>query len=200
MHLYQFLLLFSFFLYKRAQLVCAWGQNWVYMQGIVYSPRCFKAFIQHIFDCIVCEIFGAWTPYSVPRHVKPVLAYTTPFLCVCLGFLYFSAGLETLTADLSHLCMLAVWHPQCSFLFCVITLLIPNADRQKMGVGYKPFAFQYGLMQAMFLDHQFNTVLKFMCEFCYWDELKFISTSLGKGGIEWLLSEAVTQEKVLLPL
>lgn len=69
-------------MYKRAQLVCAWGRNWVYTQGIVYSLGHFKAFIQRIFDCIVCGIFGAWTPYSVPRCVKPALAYTTPSLCV----------------------------------------------------------------------------------------------------------------------
>ena len=169
MHLYQFLLLFSFFLYKRAQLVCAWGQNWVYTQGIVYSPGYFKAFIQHIFDCIVYGIFGAWTPYSLLRRAKPALAYTTPSLCVCLGFLYFSTGLEMLSADLTHLCMLAVWHPQHSVAFCAITLLIPNANRQKMGVRHKSFACQrqkYGLTQAVFLGHQFNMVLKFKCEFC----------------------------------
>lgn len=169
MHLYQFLLLFSLFFYKRAQLVCAWGQNWVYTQGIVCSPGYFKAFIQHSFDSIICGIFGAWTPYSIPRRVKPVLAYTTPSLCVCLWFLYFSAGLETCSADLTHLCTLVVWHPQCSFAFCVITLLIPNANRQKMGISCKSFTCQcqkYRLTQAMFLDHQFNMVLKFKCEFC----------------------------------
>lgn len=82
MHLYHFRLLLSFFMYKRAQLVCAWGQNWVCTQGIVYSLGHFKAFIQHTFDCIVCGIFGAWTPYSVPRRVKPALPYTTPSACV----------------------------------------------------------------------------------------------------------------------
>lgn len=170
MDLYRFLLLLSFFMYKRAQLVCAWGRNWVYTQGIVYSVGHFKAFIQHIFGCIVCGIFGAWTPYSVPRHVKPALASTTPSVCACLRFLCLSAGLEALPVDAlqtHHLCTLAIWHPQRGFAFCVITLLIPNANRQKMSTRHKPFACQhwkYGLMQAMFLGDQFNVVLKF--EFC----------------------------------
>lgn len=136
------------------------------------------------FDCVICEVFGAWAPYSVPSCVKPALAYTIPSLCVCLGFLYFSAGLEMVFADLTHLCMLAVWHPQRSFAFCVIALLISNANRQNMGIGQKSFTRQcqkYGLMQAAFLDHQFNMVLKFKCEFCWWGELKFISTSLEKS-------------------
>lgn len=157
MHLYHFLLLLSSFMYKRAQLVCAWGRNWVYTQGIVYSLGHFKAFIQHIFDCIVCRIFGAWTPYSVPRCVKPVLAYTTPSVCVCLGFLCLSAGLEALLADLPHLCTLAIWHPQRGSAFCVITLLVPKANRPKMSIRHKPFVCQhqkYGLTQAVFLDDQ----------------------------------------------
>lgn len=100
MHLYQFLLLFSFFLYKRAQLVYAWGQNWVYTWRIVCPPGYFKAFIQHVFDNIVCGVFGAWTLYSLPKCVKPVLD------SVCASEA--CASLQ-------------------GFVFCVIALLIPNA-------------------------------------------------------------------------
>lgn len=73
-----------------------------------------------------------------------------------------------LPADLTCLCMLEVWHSQCSFGFCVVTWLAPNAKRQKVSVRHKSFTCQsqkYGLMHAVFLDHQFSMVLKFLCEF-----------------------------------
>lgn len=135
MHLYHFLLLLSFFMYKRAQLVCAWGRNWVYTQGIVYSLGHFKAFIQHTFDCIVCGIFGAWAPCSVPRCVKPALAYTTPSVCVP-GISVPLCRAGSAPCRPPSPCMLAVWYPQRGCSFCVITLLIPNANRQKMSIRH----------------------------------------------------------------
>lgn len=106
MHLYQFLLLFSFFLYKRAQLVYAWGQNWVYTWRIVCPPGYFKAFIQHIFDYIVCGVFGAWTLYSLPKCVKPVLA--SVLLCRALRFLWLLCWYQ-MPVELQHVAGAASW-------------------------------------------------------------------------------------------
>lgn len=154
-------------MYKRAQLVCAWGQNWVCTQRIFYSLRYFKAFIQHIFDYIICGIFGAWTPYSIPRCLKLLLAYTTLALCVCLDFLYSSLGLEALSADLTsfHSCSLASVVQ--FFIMCndPADTNLQTGKRWALGTNHS-LASVRNMDWHMQCSWIINMVLKFKCELC----------------------------------
>lgn len=120
------------------------------------------------FDYIICGMFGAWTPYSVPRCVKLLLAYTTLTLCVCLDFLYSSLGLEALSAGLTYLCMLAVWHPQCSF-----AILCNDAADTNLQTGRRwALGINHSLASIKIMDWHMqcswniSMVLKFECELC----------------------------------